>query len=85
MINRNKRLPADADANRSDEDVQNKHQEEFDDESKLRLDKNARKQDARNEQREDSQLKHEDKIQPEKKKQSEKWDKVDRKLPNIKK
>ena len=82
MINRNKRLPADADANRSDEDVQNKHQEEFDDESKLRL---ARKQDARNEQKEDSQLKHEDKIQPEKKKQSEKWDKVDRKLPNIKK
>jgi len=63
MINRNKRLPADADANRSDEDVQNKHQEEFDDESKLRLDENARKQDARNEQREDSQLKHEDKIQ----------------------
>ena len=85
MINRNKRLPADADANRSDEDVQNKHQEEFDDESKLRLDENARKQDARNEQSEDSQLKHEDKIQPEKKKQSEKWDKVDRKLPNIKK
>ena len=85
MINRNKRLPADADANRSDEDVQNKHQEEFDDESKLRLDENARKQDARNEQREDSQLKHEDKIQPEKKKQNEKWDKVDRKLPNIKK
>ena len=74
MENRDKRLPADADANRSNEDIQGKNQEEFDDESKLRLDANARKQDARNEQKEDSQLKHEDKIQPEKKKQTEKWD-----------
>ena len=78
-------LPVTSDINKSREDIQHRNQDEYDDESKQKLDANSRKQDARNEQRQDSQLNDERNIQSEKKKQSPKADKVDRKLPNLKK
>jgi len=86
MDKRNESLPADADAKKSEEDSQFKNQEEFDDQSRQQLDDQSRNEDkVRNKQKEESQTKHEDMIQPEKKKQTEKWDKVDRQFPNLKK
>ena len=78
-------LPVSSDANKSRKDIEYRNQDEYDDESKQKLDHDARKQEARNERREDSQLGDERKIQSEKKKQSPKADKVDRKFPNMKK
>ncbi len=87
MKKRDKNLPEDADANRNPDDIQNKNQGEFDDRSRDLPNANRRKEESVRSKRiaEDSQTKHEDKIPPEKKKQPEKWDKVDRKLPNLKK
>ncbi|HKP32796.1 MAG TPA: hypothetical protein VJT83_08715 [Chitinophagaceae bacterium] len=59
-------LPQEADNNRSENDVRNKQQEEFDNTA-------------------DSQQNHERMIPSEHKKQSEKQDRVDRKLPQVKK
>ena len=59
-------LPQQADNNKSESDIRNKQQEEFDNTA-------------------DSQQNHERMIPPETKKQSEKQDRVDRKLPYLKK
>jgi len=83
MVDREKDLPANADANRSDEDVQQHHQEEYDDKSKVQLDKDARIEQAKeNQQEEDS---HEKQEESEKKKDTGEWDKVNRQFPGLKK
>jgi len=86
MKKKSRHLPADSDANPKNEDLQYENQEEFDDPARKQLNDDAKNlQNARLKQESDSQLKHESMIPPEKKKQPEKWDKVDRKLPNLKK
>lgn len=86
MDKRNEHLPAESDAKRGKNDNQFKAQEEFDDRSGEQLDNQTRNQDrAKTKQQGESQTRHEDMIPSEKKKQSPKWDKVDRKLPQIKK
>jgi hypothetical protein len=86
MKKRGINLPEDADVNKSKKDIQFQHQDEFDDPRKEELNQRANnEQEVRNKEMEASQTRHEDKIQPEKKKQSEKMDKINRKLPQIKK
>jgi len=84
-LRKDRDLPATSDINKSRDDIQHRNQDEFDDESKQKRDNNLRRQEARNERREDSQLNEERNIDPEKKKQSPKADKVERQFPNLKK
>jgi hypothetical protein len=86
MSKRNKNLPADADAQPKKEPTKFQNQEEHDEQSKQEQNETPRQEEkVRIKQAEDSQTKHEDMIPPEKKKQTEKWDKVERQFPNLKK
>ncbi len=81
-----KDMPVRSEINRVQDDQRNKQQDEYDISRKPEMDRSDEaQQDAKEERYKDSQLNHEQMIPSEKKKQTEKWDKVDRKLPNTKK
>jgi len=86
MEEQNKPLAGVADATERKDDNQPRKQEEIDGQSNEQPDdQSGMEEKVRNGQTEDGQTEGEDKIQPEKEKESEKWDKVDRQFPNLRK